>query len=99
MHQRTELFADLSVEDIAASLDACALPQKDEYTEDEVYRFKECRSLIVEGKTYKQATAHFRRADKSKQTTGETEAEDQLLDISELLTLASEQVGTHISLT
>ena len=38
MHQRTELFADLSVEDISASLDTCALLDKDEYTEDEVYR-------------------------------------------------------------
>lgn len=99
MHQRTELFADLSLEDISASLDACTLPQKDEYTEDEVYRFKECRSLIAEGKTYKQATAHFRRQDKSKQQTSEAETKTQLLDISELLALASEQVGTRISLT
>ena len=100
MHQRTELFADLSVEDIAASLDACALLQKDEYTEDEVYRFKECRSLIVEGKTYKQATAHFRRTDKSKQTTGETksESEAELLDISELLARASKQCNSRIGL-
>ncbi len=99
MHQRTELFADLSVEDISACLDACALPQKDEYTEDEVYRFKECRSLIAEGKTYKQATAHFRRTGKSKQTTGETKAEDQLLDISELLARASKQCNSRIPLS
>ena len=99
MHQRHELFANLSSEDISDSLDACALPQKDDYTEDEVYRFKECRSLIADGKTYKQATAHFRRQDKSKQQTSESEAEAELLDISELLTLATEQVGTRISLT
>lgn len=99
MHQRTKLFADLSIEDISASLDACTLPQKDEYTEDEVYRFKECRSLIAEGKTYKQAAAHFRRQDKSKQQTSEAETKTQLLDISELLALASEQVETRISLT
>ena len=75
------------------------MPQKDEYTEDEVYRFKECRSLIADGKTYKQATAHFRRQDKSKQQTSESEAEAELLDISELLILATEQVRTRISLT
>lgn len=100
MYQRHELFANLSSEDISASLDACALPQKDEYTEDEVYRFKECRSLIAEGKTYKQATAHFRRTNKSKQTTGEIEpeVEAELLDLSELLARASKQYNSRIPL-
>lgn len=85
MYQRHELNADLSPEDISFTLKACNLPEKDEYTEEEADRFKECRSLIEQ--------------DKSKQTTSETEPEDQLLDISELLALASEQVGTRISLT
>lgn len=99
MYQKHELNAGLSPEDISSTLKACGLPEKDEYTEDEADRFKECRSLIAEGKTYKQATTHFRQQNKSRQTTGEAEAEDQLLDISGLLALASKQVGTRISLT
>jgi len=99
MYQRHELNPALSPEDISQTLKACGLPEKDEYTEDEVDRFKECRTLLEQGKTYKQAAAHFRRQDKSKQQTGEVETETQLLDISELLAIASEQVGTRISLT
>ena len=53
MYQRHELNADLSPEDISLTLKACGLPEKDEYTEDEADRFKECRSLIAEGKTYR----------------------------------------------
>lgn len=99
MYQRHELNSALSPEDISQTLKACGLPEKDEYTEDEVDRFQECRSLVEQGKTYKQAATHFRRQDKSKQQTSEFKAEDQLLDISELLALASEQVETRISLT
>jgi hypothetical protein len=99
MYQKHELNVDLSPEDISFTLKACGLPEKDEYTEDEADRFKECRSLIAEGKTYKQATTHFRQQNKSRQTAGEAETEDQLLDISGLLALASKQVGTRISLT
>lgn len=100
MYQRHELNTDLSPEDISQTLKACGLPEKDEYTEDEADRFKECRSLIEQqGKTYKQVAAHFRQQAKSKQQAGEDEPETQLLDISELLALASKQVVTRISLT
>ncbi len=99
MYQRYELQKDLSLEDITSTLKACGLPEKDDYTEDEADRFKECRLLIAEGKTYKQATAHFRRPDTSQQQTTESESEAELLDISELLARASKQCQTRIPLS
>lgn len=97
MYQKHELTTDLVPEDIADSLKACGLAEKDEYMEDEADRFRECRSLIEKGKTYKQATAHFRRLDKLKQTGDPTG--DLFLEVSELLAMASEQVCSRISLT
>jgi len=99
MYQRHELFANLSPEDTAATLKACGLPEKDEYMEDEADRFRECRSLIEQGKSYKQAAAHFRQQDKKhKQQTGASEPEAKSLDISELLAFASGQCGSRVSL-
>lgn len=98
MYQRHELQKDLSLEDISSTLKACGLPEKDEYTEDEADRFKECRSLIAEGKTYKQASAHIKRQDKSTQETDESESEAELLDIAELLARASKQCNSRIGL-
>ena len=97
MYQKHELFAELSSVDIAETLKACALEQKDEYMEDEADRFRECRALIEQGKTYKQTAAQFRKQDKLKQT-GDVQPDTNELEISELLTLASEQVGKRISL-
>lgn len=99
MYQRHELQKDLSLEDISSTLKACGLPEKDEYTEDEADRFKECRSLIAEGKTYKQASAQMRRQDKSTQETDESESGAELLDISELLARASKQCNSRIPLS
>lgn len=96
MYQKHELFGELSSVDIAETLKACTLDSKDEYMEDEADRFRECRALIEKDKTYKQATAHFRRQDKLKQT-GDT-AGDSSLELSELLAMACEQVGDRISL-
>ncbi len=96
MYQKHELTTNLSSEDISDSLKACGLAEKDEYMEDEADRFRECRELIEKGKTYKQATAHFRRLDKLKQTGDTTSAPS--LELSELLAMASEQVGDRISL-
>ena len=97
MYQKHELFGELSSVDIAETLKACALEQKDEYMEDEADRFRECRALIEQGKTYKQAAAQFRKQDKLNQT-GDAQADTNALEMSELLTLAGEQVGTRISL-
>ncbi len=52
MYQRHELLAALSPEDFSASLAACGLPDKDEYTDDEGDKFLECRTLINQGKSY-----------------------------------------------
>ena len=98
MYQRHELNVGLSPEDISKTLKACDLPEKDEYTEDEADRFKECRSLIEQGKSYKQASAQMKTQDKSTQETDESESEVELLDISELLARASKQCKTRIPL-
>lgn len=99
MYQRHELNAELSPEDISLTLKTCGLPEKDNYTEDEADRFKECRLLITEGKTYKQASAQIKRQDKSIQETTESESEAELLDISELLARASKQCNSRIPLS
>lgn len=101
MYQRTELFATLSPEDIASTLSACTLPDKQEYTESEADRFREGLELIGQGKSYKQVAAHFRRIDKNlKQVDGEDEVDPlkAMLSISELLALAEEQCKQRITL-
>ncbi len=100
MRQRDEVFSNQSSEQIVSTLEACSLEDKQEFTEDEAARIEHCRSLVEQqGKSYKQVAASFRRQDKPKQQSGEVESEDQLLDISELLTLVSGQVETRVSLT
>lgn len=101
MYQRTELFSSLQPEDISSTLSACTLPDKEEYTESEADRFQECRALIEQGKNYKQAAAHFRRIDRKNQhftVQGEADQPESLLDISELLALASTQCEQRITL-
>ncbi len=97
MYQKNELFGELSSEDITDTLKASFLEQKEEYIEDEADRFRECRALVEQGKTYKQATAHFRKQDKLKQS-GNSQSDAAGLEMVEMLALASEQVDTRISL-
>lgn len=61
MYKSHELFATLSKEDRSASLSACVLPEKDEYTEDEMYRFRECLALREQGKTYEEIAQLFQQ--------------------------------------
>lgn len=97
MYQKHELFGELSTDDIFETLKACTLEQKDEYMEDEADRFRECRALIEQGKTYKQAAAQFRKQDKLK-PPGDAQVDANTLEMLELLALAGEQVGGKISL-
>lgn len=100
MQQRHELFSTLSESEISFSLTACTLADKQEYTEEEADRFRECRSLIEQGKTYKQVATHFRRIDKNlKPQNGQDEFDttEAMMEISELLTQASEQCGQRIT--
>lgn len=98
MRQRDEVFSNLDSEQIGSTLEACSLEDKQEFTEDEFARIQHCRSLVEQqGKTYKQAAAQFRKQDKVKQT-GDAQADINTLELSELLALASEQVGTRVSL-
>jgi hypothetical protein len=97
MRQRDEVFSNLDMEQIVSTLEACSVENKQEFTEDEFARIEYCRSLLEQGKTYKQAAAQFRKQDKLKQT-GDIQPDTNELEISELLTLASEQAGTRITL-
>lgn len=97
MYQKHELFGELSSVDIAETLKSCALNHKDEYMEDEADRFRECRALIEQGKTYKQAAAQFRKQDKLK-PPGDSQSDANTLEMLELLALAGEQVGGKVSL-
>ncbi len=99
MYQRSELFSKLNSEDISSTLSACTLQDKEEYTEDEAERFRSCRELIEQGKSYKQVAAHFRRIDKNLRQGNEEDEVDTteaMLEISELLSLASTQCETRM---
>lgn len=98
MYQRTELFANLSTEDVKATLSACALPDKGEYVDDEGDRIRECRTLIELGLTYEQVAAQFGQIDKKVKASDVSEKSEGMLDISELLALASSQCRQRISL-
>ena len=125
MYKSHELFATLSKEDRSASLSACVLPEKDEYTEDEMYRFRECLALREQGKSYQEIAQLFQQNGLVPPTTEpqhtepehtepqHTEPDPQPqakksrngkklgkpLDISELLSFASEKCGTRIKLS
>ena len=97
MYHRNELFSTLKEDEISSTLSACTLPDKEEYTEQEADRFRECRELIKQGKSYKQAAAYFRRQDRKDNQQDGTAEPEVMLEISELLTLTSEQCSTRIS--
>lgn len=97
MRQRDEIFANLDSEQIVCTLEACSLEDKQDFTEDEFARIEYCRSLVEQGKTYKQAAAQFRKQDKLK-PPGDAQANTNTLEMSELLAVAGEQVGGKISL-
>lgn len=99
MRQRDEVLINLDSEQIVSTLSACSLEDKQEFTENEAAQIEYCRSLVEQqGKSYKQAAAQIRRHDKSQQQTSEPEPEAKLLNISELLALASKQCETRIPL-
>lgn len=101
MYQRAELFSTLSQEDISSTLSACTLVDKNEYTEKEADLFRSCRELFEQGMSYQQVAAHFRQTDKNlKQGDGKDEVDraEAMLEISELLSLASTQCETRITL-
>ena len=100
MYQRAELFSTLSQEDISSTLSACTLVDKNEYTEKEADLFRSCRELFEQGMSYQQVVAHFRQTDKNlKQGDGKGEVDaEAMLEISELLSLASTQCETRITL-
>lgn len=112
MYQRHELLAALSPEDFSASLAACGLSDKDEYTDDEGDKFLECRVLIERGKSYDEV-AHLLQQNgtatnpepqptevdtqpKAKKSRNGKKAA-KTMDFDSLRTWVSEEVGTRIS--
>ncbi|MBD2440565.1 hypothetical protein [Nostoc sp. FACHB-110] len=59
MVQRQEFLNSLSDNEVSASLAACFLEDKPDYSPEEVALFQECRSLIEAGCTYEEVTKHF----------------------------------------
>ena len=88
---------NLSESDVVETLKACGLSTtRTKYSDSDIdTNFEMIRSYFDQGL----ATDYTVAADLFKQQTTEFEQSDKLVQISELLTLASEQVGTRISLT
>ena len=115
MYQRHELSTTLPPEEFTLTLQASGLFEKEEYTEDEADRFRECLALREHGKTYEEIAQLFQQNGLVLPTTEpqHTEANPQPqakkprngkklgkpLDISELLSFASEKCGTRIKLS
>lgn len=87
----------LSVEDVDATLTASNLPiDQADYSDEEIQsRFDVIRALIQQGKTYKQAAAHFQR--QSKKRADKTEFPP--MNILEMLTHIKSEYGIEIELT
>jgi hypothetical protein len=59
MFKREAVFGSLSDQEITASLNACGLIDKPQYTVEEKGLFDTCRSLIEAGKTYEEVQGTF----------------------------------------
>lgn len=104
MYQREKLFANLSPEEGTATLQACAMAEAGEYTDDEADRFKEARALVEQGKTYEEITAYFRGELEQPETNGKGRKSNKgkkapsPMTLSQMLAIASEQVGNRVTL-
>jgi len=112
MYQRQELFANVSPEDMPSTLNACALPEKEEYTDDEGDRLRECLVLREQGKSYDEIAQMFQQnglflsrehqssevepQQKGKKTKNGRKPAPKPLDFIELLSCAKELLGTGI---
>ncbi len=61
MHPKNELFNILSPDQVPAHLSACLLLEKEEYTEDEVDRFREGLAMKEQGKSYEEISQEFEK--------------------------------------
>jgi len=101
---REQLTATLDPGVATATLLACELSDKDEYTEQECDKFNEARSLVEQGKTYEEVAVHFQKQQEHPQTNarGKKSSKDKkvpsAMPLSQMLAIASEQVGSRISL-
>jgi hypothetical protein len=57
--QRDQLKGNLDLEAFSATLNACEIPDKEEYTDEEFQKFNQARQMIDQGKTYEEITSFF----------------------------------------
>nr|WP_322714916.1 hypothetical protein [Nostoc sp. ChiSLP03a]MDZ8216203.1 hypothetical protein [Nostoc sp. ChiSLP03a] len=57
MYQPQELFNDLSPSEISRTLRLSGIPEKESYTENDADRFRECRTLIEQGRNDEEVMA------------------------------------------
>lgn len=62
MQTKKDLVGQLTAEDVTATLNACSLKNKDKFTDEEADRFKDCRALIQQGKSYEEATQLLKKS-------------------------------------
>ncbi|BAY80495.1 hypothetical protein NIES25_69830 (plasmid) [Nostoc linckia NIES-25] len=117
MYRQSELSNSITPEEIVRTLSLCGIPQKEQYTEDEADRFRECRKLIEQGKTDSEVMELLKQNDafptkfipkpkrpKNSATSDESQSDEpdadtEPKDISQLLSLAKERIGTKITLS
>ncbi|WP_341532233.1 hypothetical protein WKK05_40975 (plasmid) [Nostoc sp. UHCC 0302] len=87
----------LSAEDVDATLTASGLPiDQSSYSDQEIQsRFDVIRALIQQGKTYKQAAAHFQRQEKKRAAS----VEFPPMNIVEMLVHINSEYGIELELT
>ncbi|MGK7908792.1 MAG: hypothetical protein AB4040_16410 [Synechococcus sp.] len=91
MQTKKDLVAQMSEDDIASTFKACSLQDKDKYTDEEADRFRDCRALIQQGKSYEEATQLLQKsapkvtAKKKRNSRNRPEQSDKRpLDMAEL---------------
>lgn len=113
MYQSQEIFQNLSPEEINRTLQLADIAKKEIYTEDEADRFRECFSLIQQGKTDEEVIVLLPPVEVSSETANDKISQiatpkpkkskksnqEELKDIYELIADASTQIGSKITLT
>ncbi len=70
MSHRDQLSSKLEPDVFTATLQACELPDKGDYTDEECSKFTQARQMIGQGKTYEEVAASFRGDLEQPETNG-----------------------------
>jgi len=101
---REQLIANLDPGVASATFSACELLDKIDYTDEECSKFNEARTLIEQGKTYEEVAAFFQGEVEQPQANGKGKQSAKgkktasLMTLSQMLMIASEQIGSRVSL-